>query len=98
MANTSLTDLTTALPQIGGAIEAGRGLFDTAKGKSTGLAFDAQYVKKTTEELDRRAADTLQQIRDVFAEVGGLTGIGTADAVQSYMNRFKDYFEPTIAK
>jgi hypothetical protein len=41
-----------------------------------------EYVEETTEELDRRAADALQQIRDVFAEVGRLTGIGTADAVQ----------------
>jgi hypothetical protein len=98
VANTFLTDLTTALPKITGAIEAGRDIFDTAKGKSTGLAFDPRYVEETTEKLDKRAADTLQQIRDVFAEVGGLTGIGTADAVRSYMNRFKDYFEPTIAK
>ena len=98
MANTFLSDLTGALPKIGGAIEAGRGLFDTAKGKSTGLAFDPRYVEETTEKLDQRAADTLQQIRDVFSEVGQLTGIGTADAVQSYMNRYKDYFEPTIAK
>lgn len=98
MANSFFGDLAGALPQIGGAVRAGRDIFDTVKGKSTGLAFDDQYVKKTTEELDRRAVDTLQEIRDVFAQIGGLTGIGTADAVESYMNRFKDYFEPTIAK
>ena len=31
MANSFFGDLAGALPQIGGAIEAGRGLFDTAK-------------------------------------------------------------------
>jgi hypothetical protein len=98
VANSFFGDLAGALPKLGGAIEAGRGLFDTAKGKSTGLAFDPRYVEETTEKLDQRAADTLQQIRDVFSEVGQLTGIGTADAVQNYMNRYKDYFEPTIAK
>ena len=98
MANTFLTDLTTALPQITGAIEAGRGIFDTAKGKSTGLAFDPRYVEETTEKLDKRAADALQQIRDVFSEVGQLTGISTIDAVKGYKERYIDYFEPTIAK
>jgi len=98
VANSFFGDLAGALPQIGGAIEAGRGLFDTAKGKSTGLAFDPRYVEETTEKLDQRAADTLQQIRDVFSEVGQLTGIDTADAVQDYMKRYKDYIEPTIAK
>jgi len=98
MANTFLTDLTTALPKITGAIEAGRGIFDTAKGKSTGLAFDPRYVEETTEKLDKRAADALEGIKNVFAEVGQLTGIGTADAVKGYMERYKDYFEPTIAK
>lgn len=98
MANSFFGDLVGALPQIGGAVRAGRDIFDTVKGKSTGLAFDDRYVTETTEKLDSRAADTLQEIRDVFAQIGGLTGIGTTDAVRDYMNRFKDYFDPTIAK
>ena len=78
-------------------MSAGRDIYDTFRGGKN-LAFNKEYIEETTKELDRRAAETLQGIQDVFADIGGLTGIGTADAVKSYMDRYKDYFEPTIAK
>jgi hypothetical protein len=98
VASSFLPTIASALPQIAGAVSAGRGLYDTFSGGKSGLAFDKRYIEETTKELDRRSEETLKDIKDIFAEVGGLTGIGTADAVQSYMNRYKDYFEPTIAK
>ena len=97
MASSFLPAVASALPQIAGAVSAGRGIYDTFSG-GKGLAFNKEYIEETTKELDRRAAETLQGIQDVFADIGGLTGIGTADAVKSYMDRYKDYFEPTIAK
>jgi len=93
-----LPAVASALPQIAGAVSAGRGLYDTFSNKSKGLAFDKRYIEETTEELDRRSEETLEGIKDIFSEIGGLTGIGTADAVKSYMDRYKEYFEPTIAK
>lgn len=98
MANSFLPALGSALPSIAGAVGAVRGLSDTFSGKATGLAFDDRYVRQTVKELDERAADTLSDIRDIFDQVGKLTGITTPDAVKAYQERYKEYFEPTIAK
>lgn len=89
---------TNPLGSIAGAVGAVRGLADTFSGNPTGLAFDDRYVRKTVQELDERAANTLADIRDIFDQVGKLTGITTPDAVKAYQERYKEYFEPTIAK
>jgi hypothetical protein len=98
VASSFLPTVTSALPNIAGAVGAVRGLADTFSGKPSGLAFDDRYVKETTEELDRRALETLNQIRDVFSEIGGLTGISTPDAVKQYTERYQQYFVPTMEK
>jgi hypothetical protein len=50
-----------------------------------------KIVGESTEKLDTRAVETLGQIRDIFDEIRGLTGVATQDAVQDYYKRFDDY-------
>lgn len=60
---------------------------------SRGNIFDDKYAEEATEKLDERAVDTLQQIRDVFANIAGLTGLSTPDAVKAYGDRFTEYMK-----
>lgn len=57
-----------------------------------------QQQQKSTEDIDQRASTTLQQIKDIFSEIGGLTGVSTQDAVQDYYNRFSDYMDKAYAQ
>lgn len=65
---------------------------------SRGNIFDDKYAEEATEKLDERAVDTMQQIRDIFSNIAGLTGVSTPDAVQQYYNRFNDYMDTAFIR
>ena len=50
-----------------------------------------KLTEESTEKLDTRSEKTLSEIRDIFDEIRGLTGVATADAVQDYYKRFDNY-------
>jgi len=87
-----------ALPAITGAIGAGRNVYNAVTGKGGNQFFDPTYAQETTKKLKQEAADALAEIEQRFANLAGLTGISTEDAVQDYENRYKAYFEPTQAQ
>lgn len=87
-----------ALPGITGAIGAGRNVYNAVTGKGGNQFFDPTYVEETTKKLKQEAADTLAEIEDRFANIAGLTGVSTEDAVQDYYKRYQDYFVPAKAQ
>jgi len=50
---------------------------------------------KETKELSR---ETLAQIRDIFSNISGLTGVSTPDAVQQYYDAASRYFDDAYAQ
>ena len=93
----TLDSIVAALPAITGAIGAGRNIYNATTGKGNQF-FDPTYAEETTKKLKQEAADALAEIEQRFANLAGLTGISTEDAVQDYENRYKAYFEPTQAQ
>lgn len=49
--------------------------------------------KESTREIDKRASDILKDIRNIFSNISGLTGVGTPDAVQQYYETASKYFD-----
>ena len=93
-----LNSIAGALPAVTGAIGAGRNLYNAITGKGGNQFFDPTYVEETTAKLKQEAADTLAEIEARFANIAGLTGVSTEDAVQDYYQRYQDYFVPAKAQ
>lgn len=95
-----LNSIAGALPGIAGAIGAGRNIYNAFTGGSKGKNqfFDPTYVEETTAYLKQEAADALAAIEERFANIAGLTGVPTKDAVQDYYKRYEDYFVPAKAQ
>jgi hypothetical protein len=49
-------------------------------------------------ELKEASSDTLKQIRDIFSNISGLTGVSTPDAVQQYYDTASRYFEDAFGR
>ena len=79
----------TLLPNLGNITRIAGAVGDIARGGE--LAQFQKAVDQSTKKLDTRALETLGQIRDIFDEIRGLTGVATQDAVQDYYKRFDDY-------
>lgn len=79
----------TLLPNLGNVTRIAGAVGDIARGGD--IEQLEKIIGKSTEKLDTRAQETLGQIRDIFDEIRGLTGVATQDAVQDYYKRFDDY-------
>lgn len=79
----------TLLPNLGNVTRIAGAVGDIARGGD--IKQLEKIIGKSTEKLDTRAQETLGQIRDIFDEIRGLTGVATQDAVQDYYKRFDDY-------
>lgn len=79
----------TLLPNIGNVTRIAGAVGDIASGGD--LKRLEKTIDKSTKKLDTRSEETLKQIRDIFDEIRGLTGVATQDAVQDYYKRFDDY-------
>ena len=77
------------LPNLGSATRIAGAVGDIARGGD--LKQLEKIVGQSTEKLDTRSKETLKEIRDIFDEIRGLTGVATQDAVQDYYKRFDDY-------
>jgi len=60
--------------------------------------FVKQQTRESLRELDERASDTLKQIREIFSNISGLTGVSTPDAVQNYYDTASRYFEDALGR
>jgi hypothetical protein len=60
--------------------------------------FVKQQTRESRRELDERASDTLKQIREIFSNISGLTGVSTPDAVQQYYDTASRYFEDALGR
>lgn len=60
--------------------------------------FVKQQTRESRRELDERASDTLKQIREIFSNISGLTGVSTPDAVQQYYDTASQYFEDALGR
>jgi hypothetical protein len=49
-------------------------------------------------ELKEASSNTLKQIRDIFSNISGLTGVSTPDAVQQYYDTASRYFEDALGR
>lgn len=78
------------LPNLGSATRIAGAVGDIVRGDEL-MDQLKEIVGESTEKLDTRAVETLGQIRDIFDEIRGLTGVATQDAVQDYYKRFDDY-------
>jgi len=78
------------LPNLGSATRIAGAVGDIVRGDELMDQYK-EIVGESTEKLDTRAVETLGQIRDIFDEIRGLTGVDTKNAVQDYYKRFDDY-------
>ena len=54
--------------------------------------------KEATREINKRASDTLKDIRNIFSNISGLTGVGTPEAVQQYYDIASQYFDDAYGR
>ena len=78
------------LPNLGSATRIAGAVGDIVRGDEL-MGQYKEIVGESTEKLDTRSQETLKEIRDIFDEIRGLTGVATQDAVQDYYKRFDDY-------
>lgn len=91
-----LSDLGRALPQIAGATRGVTGLisaFNAPRTPSWESIFGGERQREATEELRQRASQQLRQIRNIFGDIGELTGIPTERGVEESRRRFEDYID-----
>lgn len=80
---------------LGGRIAgAGYDIYNTSQ-LGPGQIFDNQYVKEAIDKLNSLSTEARQDIRGVFKQIKGLTGVGTRQAVKDYYKRFDKYMPKT---
>jgi len=89
-----LTGIGQALGPIGRLAGAGYDIYNTSQ-LGPGQIFDNRYVKEATRELGQFSKKTRNQIRGVFEQIKGLTGVGTREAMDRYYDRWDKYMPKT---
>lgn len=73
-------------------------IFRTGAGTVGTGALNAEFIKESTKELKDEQNRYLGQIQDTFGRIAGLSGKTVPDAVNDYINLFKDYADTAYAQ
>lgn len=73
-------------------------IFRTGAGTVGTGGLNAEFIKKSTKELKDEQNRYLGQIQDTFGRIAGLSGKTVPDAVNDYINLFKDYADTAYAQ
>lgn len=79
------------LPKIAKGVGAGADIYQSLTGD--GIGFDSEFIKKSTEEIDKRSEQTLEDMLNVFDVANKIYGVTPADALQEYYQRYGDVIE-----
>jgi hypothetical protein len=60
--------------------------------------FVKSQQRESRRQLDELASDTLNEIRSIFSNISGLTGVSTPDAVQQYYDTASQYFDDAYGR
>lgn len=83
----NITRLAGAVGDIVGLFQGNRGL--------EGLS---NIVEQSTQKIDTRSEQTLNQVKSLIDEIRGVTGQATPDALKEYKDRFSDYMIEAMAQ